>query len=309
VRADGPSDTSADAQGVEGLPSRLTASSDARAGQEIRAKHPTLVAARAVALEWTRLSEIARRQESLAVIAGLEYDRFYSLRRYQSMTGEKLIMACTTAVEAELWKREREGQEHSTQHELAHRAVAELQTHFLLSTGHDLANITARALALDQSLHVVLLEKVGSGFPVGGTGPDNYIALNRDSVRALCKVARRSTYESLKDMPAALSLLLVDSAWTRMTEARHGEFHRERPSSHGSLILPERAWVTHEGEPTLYIGFPETSAASEGVAQDRSEVCMKALAILANQMETLGKRIDEALEEFLGPEKLWRVTL
>jgi hypothetical protein len=308
AQADGSSDTSVEAQVGEVVPFRLTASSDARDGREVLATHSTLSAARAVALEWTGLSGTARIQESLASVAGLEYDRFYLLRRYQSMTGEKLALACTTGVEAELWRRAREGQKHSTEHEMAHRAVIELQAYFLLSAGHDLANITARALALDEALRVDLLEKVGSGFPVGGSSPENYIALNRDTIRGLCRVGRKSAYKSLKGMPEAVSRLFVNSAWARMTEGRHEEFHRERLPSHGSLVLSERAWVTHEGEPTLYIGFPETSTASEGLAQARGEVCMNALAVLANQMRTLGKQIDEALLEFLGPENMWRVT-
>ena len=247
---------------------------------------------------WAGFGARARVDEMSAAYGGIEQERFYRIRRYQGMTGEKLIMACTTGVEAQLWRRRREGQCHNTEHEMAHRAVTELQAYFLMATGHDLANITGRVLALDPALRVRLLERLGTGFPVGATGFNDYVSLNAGCAQSMRKVSKASSYTTLKTAPDAISQLVVDTAWRAMTDGRHGEFHRERSPSHGSLVLPERAWELRDGVRTFYINGPETSAAAENLALERADACMDALKVLTVQMRSLGEVIDAVLEEF-----------
>lgn len=293
-----PPDVPPDATLVAVVPRRLTASSDPAQGEDVLARHPTLATAAKIGLDWAALSARARVDEMSAHFAGIEQERFYRIRRYQAMTGEKLVMACTTGIEAQLWTQQREARDHNTEHEMAHRAVTELQAYFLMAAGHDLANITGRVLALDPALRVHLLERLGTGFPVGGTGYNDYLSLNTGCAQAMRKVAKTSSYATLKLMPEAISRLVVDSQWTAMTDGRHGDFHRERTTSHGTVVLPERAWESAEGGSTLYIGGPETSAAAENLALERAGACMAALAVLTEQMKVLGAQVNAVLDEF-----------
>src|SRR6266487_544464 len=101
----------------------------------------------------------------------VQHGRGHELAGLIADGGERLALALAAVTEAELWSIYRQDVPSEIRqldemmkravkagNEMAHRAMAELAAYYLLATGHVLANVTARALALDSELHPILFD-------------------------------------------------------------------------------------------------------------------------------------------------------
>ena len=88
-------------------------------------------------------------------LASREKDRLYELAGYMAGAGEQLGLACLADHEFSLWSSA--DQSSAEPHEIvatemAQRALAELESYYVIGVGHALANMTGRILALDPAL-------------------------------------------------------------------------------------------------------------------------------------------------------------
>lgn len=292
------------------IPSRLTAPgmTDDDVHNIVR-NDPLMAGAVAASIGWQTLSGHAKYRESAAVGSGLEVGRVYDLTRYQAAAGEKLAMSITTGLEAALWVvyRERKGSDpeigNDARAEMAHRAVAELQSYYLLAAGHDLINITARALALDPPLRPLLLDAVGSGFPRGSVDKGDFLAINAPTAKGLRKVARQARLDSLKNLPRSVTDLAINSDWCAMVEDRGEHFHRLRAQSHGILGLSAQLpWTFGDTYRAMDLGLPEPYSETQGLAEKLTRSNRQVLGHLASAMSSLSEDINTVLAD-LGVSK------
>ena len=116
------------------------------------------------AFDWQGTSVWADFWELLA--PRVQHGRSSELAGLVADGGERLALALAAVTEAELWRvyrqdiplevrelGEMEKRSVEASNEMAHRAMAELASYYLLATGHVVANVTARTLALDTQLH------------------------------------------------------------------------------------------------------------------------------------------------------------
>ena len=215
-------------------------------------------------------------------------------------------MALAASVEAEAWSAYRKGvslDESTAQgrasnagNEMGHRAMAELATYYLMGTGHALANITGRALALDRSLHPSLLDGLGTWMPVGSPELKDWLSLNSDTVRRLRRVAR--TKPHLADVLGPLTTLLQNSAWHDLERQRGSHYHRRRPQSFGVAGVPlANPWVEDSpGSWRLSVGLRNYTD-SQNLAHETTALARRVLTLLTTVMPALHERLDTLISE------------
>jgi hypothetical protein len=96
-------------------------------------------------------------------LASREKDRLYELAGYVAGAGEQLGLACLADHEFSLWSSvelSSAGPHEIVAAEMARRALAELESYYVIGVGHALANMTGRVLALDPDLKPHLVSTV-----------------------------------------------------------------------------------------------------------------------------------------------------
>lgn len=126
-----------------------------------------------------------------------EENRAYELVGQMASTGEQLALALAAAGEVAAWRQVRERSEPNALHEMCMRAVAEAQCLFVIGTGHALANVALRALALDSERRTELITKFRKGsssptFAVFSERPADWPPMNRGTCEKLRAVAESS---------------------------------------------------------------------------------------------------------------------
>ena len=121
------------------------------------------------ALEWQQTAGHAVFWEVGATAQGSDEGRAYALAGQIASAGEQLALAHAAAVEVALWREFREKTDPDAEYEMCMRGMAEAQCLFVIGTGHALANVAVRALAISQALRLELTKRAGaSGFIAGG---------------------------------------------------------------------------------------------------------------------------------------------
>jgi len=106
-----------------------------------------------LAVEWQQYSTLARTWEMGATARGADEGRAHALAGQMAAVGEQLGLARAAAIETAIWRAARSRRaEHDPLDDMSIRANAEAQCHFVYAAGHGLANVCARALALDSGL-------------------------------------------------------------------------------------------------------------------------------------------------------------
>jgi hypothetical protein len=117
------------------------------------------------ALDWQQTAGHAEFWEMGAAARGADEGRVYVLAGQIASAGEQLALAHAGGVEVALWRELEERSEPDPANEVAMRGMAEAQCLFVMGTGHALANVTLRALALNPSLRAELTGGLGAGVP------------------------------------------------------------------------------------------------------------------------------------------------
>ncbi len=259
-----------------------------------------------VALDWQQTGASAEWWEVRFVMRNIDRGRPHELAGLIAGTGEQLAMALAAAVEAEAWSAYRkgvrldesraQGRASNAGNEMGHRAMAELATYYLMGTGHALANITGRALALDRSLHPSLLDGLGTWMPVGSPEPKDWLSLNSATVRQLCRVAK--TKPQLAEVLGPLTTLLQNPAWHDLERQRGSHYHRRRPQSFGvagvSLASP---WVEYSPGSWRLSGGLRNYTDSQNLAHETTALARRVLTLLTTVMPALHERLETLINE------------
>ena len=81
---------------------------------------------------------------------------------------------------------------------MAQRALAELESYYVIGVGHALANMTGRVLALDSGLkpHLAVAKGIETTFTPLSDARGDWLSMNSRVAHALQKVARESSMQS-----------------------------------------------------------------------------------------------------------------
>lgn len=211
--------------------------------------NPFVERAAGVAAEWQTTSQRAAMWEMGGTLHGVQRDRMTEIARLISGAGEQLALARAAAIECELWRLQRQAQgEDKDGDEMCHRSLAELLMYYCISTGHAVANLTGRLLALDGRLHEWLLDQLETNLPPHSNDRRDWLSCDQVTTMKLRKVARRAATPEQQQIPGALTELIRSDAWRNLTERRAIDFHRSRPQSHGVIGVPQGSlWEYQEG--------------------------------------------------------------
>jgi hypothetical protein len=288
-------------------PSRLAAPTSPEAVTSLSQKGWWTVTQK-VAFDWQAMSVWADIWELLA--PRVQHGRGRELAGLIADGGERLALALAAVTEAELWSiyrqetppevralDEMQKRVVDARNEMAHRAMAELASYYLLATGHILANVTVRALALDSQLHPVLLDILGSWYPAGSSDRNDWLSLNREAVRGLRRAARKASNSAAQGIAEPTSVLLMSPAWQKLDQVRGAQYHRRRPQSAGMDGVPLASpWRFSNGLAHLDGGGGKY-ADGDGLAHETTDLARRGLAELKSAMQRLLGQVQAVVEE------------
>jgi hypothetical protein len=267
------------------------------------------MAAQDVAADWQTTSWKADFWE-VALVPRVQPGRAHELAGLIAAGGEQFALALAALVEAELWRSQRreqpvealdlgESQKRvlGAAQEMAHRAMAELATHYLLATGHTLANVTVRVLALDTQLHSALLDVLGSWCPVNSASPTDWLSMNRDTIRALRRVARKGSSPTLQVLTQPATELVLSSSWQELDQLRAAHYHRRRPQSAGMSGVPlANPWQFSGGAMSIGAGRDEYTD-GDGLAHETTDLARRVLTGLTAAMKALLEQVNAVVND------------
>jgi hypothetical protein len=265
-----------------------------------------------VGSDWQTVSPLADFWE-LALVPPVQPGRGRELAGLIAGAGEQLALGLAALVEAELWRLYRRETPtdtldldemskrgvHASQ-EMGHRAMAELATYYLLATGHTLANVTVRTLALDSQLHPTLLDSLGGWCPVGSSDPKDWLSLNRDTARTLRRIARKTDSPAFQGLAEPASALVLSPDWQEVDRLRGAYYHRRRPQSAGIAGVPLASpWVFSAAVMSMEFGGDEY-VDGDNLAHNTADLGRRVLSAVASAMQTLLERVEAAVAEMRG---------
>jgi hypothetical protein len=214
---------------------------------------------------WQTYSQKAPIWEMGGTQYGVERDRMAEIAGLMASVGERLALARSALTECELWTRRRKGNDQAGD-EMCHPAMAELLMYFCIGTGHGLANLTGRLVALDNRMHGLLVDRLGTVLPPHSNDHRAWISPDIGTLRQLRHVAKQAKSDEARGMPDAMSSLVTGHEWTALLESRAIDFHRRRPQSFGVLGVPNQTlWDRAEDGVAVSIsaGLPPYNGASQ----------------------------------------------
>jgi hypothetical protein len=242
----------------------------------------------------------ARWHEWNATTHGVEQDRFYEIYGCMHSTGERFALALAAGNEVALrirHRRENPTDDRGEQafQEITHRAMAELWSYYLLGTGHSLAALTMKAIALEIELRPALLDKLGVSSTVGSQDPKEWPSLTKDVCRQLRRVAKDSQYESIKAIVAPITAVVLSTAWEKLDAQRGEEYHRNRPpSAHVDAPFGSAYELDDHGNLSLsHAGAPMPA----NKAHEFSNLLAAVESLLADEMNKLKTMIYDVFDE------------
>jgi hypothetical protein len=194
---------------------------------------------------WQAVGFSARDNATFAAMSGgTEFRRMYELGRLIADTGEQLGLVHAARVEGELWREviediepPRDERKHGQLigYRMAHRAFLELQTLYVMSIGHRLANVAARFLALNSDLRVLLAQRLRNQptFEPDSRNQHDWLSLHATVASKLKEVADESRMSSVVALIEPIEAHAASSAWKEFADRRGIYFHRWRPQTAG----------------------------------------------------------------------------
>jgi hypothetical protein len=177
-------------------------------------------------------------------LAGREKNRLYELGGYMAGAGEQLGLACLADHEFSRWESVDLSSAQSHEQvaaEMAQRALAELESYYVIGVGHALANMTGRVLALDPALqqHLATAKYIKTTFvPFSGARQD-WLSMNRNVARSLQRIAAMSGLSSFTHLADPAAGLAGSQQWQDLDDVRGEHFHRWRSQSIGMTGAPK----------------------------------------------------------------------
>jgi hypothetical protein len=272
-------------------PGRLAADTD---GETVRAvlKRRRWDQKSEVAKAWHVTRSEAQWQELGAVDCGIERNRIFELLGCMSSISERFGLAIAAGNEVALWEQRRAqlGSDRGDQaaHEMCQRAMGEHFAYYLLGTGHGLAAVVLRTLALDDVLRPRLLDVLGASCVIDSGDPLDWPALNTDTCRKLRRVARDSTRPAMQAVVEPITTITQSSLWGELDAIRGEAYHRRRPQT--SLVdgVPlGSAWrFGPNGAATLALGTARPTERDDYTAKT-IEVMHQVEQVLVEQLPAL----------------------
>ena len=158
--------------------------------------------------------------------------------------GEQLGLACLADHEFSQWTSTdlSSAQPHEkVAAEMAQRALAELESYYVIGVGHALANLTGRVLALDPGLqqHLAAAKYIKTTFQPLSDAREDWLSMNSNVARALQKVAAKSDMPSFIHLADPVAELAGSELWQALDDVRGEHFHRWRSQSIGMTGAPK----------------------------------------------------------------------
>ncbi len=243
----------------------------------------------------------------VALVPATERGRPYELAGLIASAGEQLALASAAVVEAELWIAYRrdnpsdlstiESRVAAAAQEMVHRAMADMAAHFLLATGHILANVTVRMLGLDSRLHVHLLDILGSPSPANSQNPKDWLSLSLDTARLLRRAARKSESSVFQAIPEAATELVLSADWQELDQLRGSDYHRRRPQSAGISGVPiANPWRFSNGVVTMNFNGGQY-ADGDGLAVNATDLGRRVIMRVSSALTVVLPAIHAAIVE------------
>lgn len=257
-------------------------------------------------LEWQQLSGLATFWELGATAQGADEGRAYALAGQMASAGEQLVLAHAAGVEVALWRDVREKAEPDVAHEMSMRAMAEAQCLFVIGTGHALANVAVRTLALDPGLRVELVRRFGRTsvkptFDPFSQARADWVSLNHDTCKAIRAVARSHGAQEVIELVEPVAALEHGSTWRALEERRGEDFHRWRPQTHGIQGVARKSPWTRKGSTrSLGLGSPPYEDAGE-LADQTADLATQGMLALARSMDAFMAKWPAASGPLGGP--------
>jgi hypothetical protein len=193
-------------------------------------------------------------------LASPQKDRLYELAGFMAGAGEQLALACLADHEFSLWMSAALPSaplHEKVAAEMAQRALAELESYYVIGAGHALANLTGRALALDPSLrqHLATKKYIKSEFRPLSDAREDWVSLNSNVARALRAVAVMSGIPEFHHLADPAVDLAGSAAWRALDSVRGEHFHRWRSQSSGMTGAPKSSpWSDSENSRSMSVG-------------------------------------------------------
>ena len=190
---------------------------------------------------------------------------------------------------------------------MAQRALAELESYYVIGVGHALANLTARALALDPDLKQYLASEKGiqtTFTPLSGARGD-WLSMNSKVARALQKVAAKSKMQSFVHLANPAAQVASSDEWRALDEVRGEHFHRWRSQSIGMSGAPKSSpWSPGPGTMSMSVGAGRLLGQNpqDATAADVRQAVADARESLRSAAEEFDQYIRPALMEAVGLE-------
>jgi hypothetical protein len=261
-----------------------------------------------VALDWQQTSSQARFWEmGTAGVDASNEGRVYAFAGQMASAGEQLALALAAAVEVAIWRDARVGEpEPDPVEEMQMRGMAEAQSLFVMGTGHALANLAVRVLALDESCRAELGRKLGRGktltFAPFSTDRADWISLNRTACKAIRAAARSTGHRAVIDLVEPIAEFGTGTSWRDLEERRGQDFHRWRPQTPGLGGGPRQSPWVHDGE-TRRLDFHGTvDDEVEALAEKVAELATAAMMDVSAAMTEFGQRWPAASGQLGGPK-------
>jgi hypothetical protein len=255
------------------------------------------------ALDWQQFATWATWWE--AGSTGADEARVYALVGQMASAGEQLALAHAAGVEVALWQESREAGESDVEDEMGMRGMAEAQCHFVIATGHALANVAVRALAMSRVRRADLAEQFkrsDGDFDPFSSDRNDWVPLNARTCFGLREVARASGQQPVIELIECIARVGCGTIWRSLLERRNEDFHRWRPQSYGVAGVPRCSpWERESGVRTLRIGtLPYEEA--QGLAQEVATLARDGMFELAHAMGAFAERWPAASVHLGGPK-------
>jgi hypothetical protein len=194
---------------------------------------------------WQAVGFSARDNATFAAMSGgTEFRRMHELGGLIADTGEQLGLVHAARVEGELWRDviedtepPRDLREHGQLigYRMAHRTFLELQTLYVMSIGHRLANVAARFLALNLHLRALLAQTLRNQptFEPDSNNRHDWLSLHATVASKLKEVADESQMSAVAALIEPIDTYAASSAWKEFADRRGIHFHRWRPQTAG----------------------------------------------------------------------------
>jgi hypothetical protein len=282
------------------LTCRVSEEEERRIIQDVRdwdTKHATVK-------RWSFLRCHAQMAEIRGSQAGIKRDRMYELIGCIAGAGERLALATAAGNEVAIcdeMRRAARDRDDRAAADMCQRAQGELFAYYLLSTGHGLAGLVIRALALEPAVRPEMEGQFGTSCPVHSTAVRDWPSLNTDTCKKLRRVARTSSHASQLATIEPISEIARSQQWSQLDELRGEDYHRRRPQAALVDGVPMgSAWLTQPGGGFVLPYGTTRPTDLDNRVRDATTLMYAVERLLHEQMLVLRDRLDKVDDELVN---------